>query len=120
MHLLPPHLNNHEQTDSCLQYCLSTSVCGVQGMNESPRDIGLGESSRFREIVVGGLRAKQLLRGSRPRIEAHPNKRKNTTIAVEEVRQGLISFYAPCSVSGSPIHNYERGRRTHSDNCIRA
>ena len=61
-------------------------------MSESPRDIGPGESSRFREVVLAGLRAKQLLRGSKPRIESHPDKHKNTTIAVEEVRQGLISF----------------------------
>lgn len=61
-------------------------------MNESPREIGPGESSRFGEVVVAGLRAKQLLRGSKPRIEPQPNKRKNTTIAVEEVRRGLISF----------------------------
>jgi DNA-directed RNA polymerase omega subunit len=50
------------------------------------------EISRFREVVVAGLRAKQLQRGSKPRIEPHPDKRKNTTIAVEEVRRGLITF----------------------------
>ena len=64
-------------------------------MSESPREIGPGESSRFREVVVAGLRAKQLLRGSRPRIEPHPYKHKNTTIAVEEVRRGLITFTQP-------------------------
>jgi DNA-directed RNA polymerase omega subunit len=61
-------------------------------MSESPRDIRPGESSRFREVVLAGLRAKQLLRGSKPRIEPHPDKYKNTTIAVEEVRRGLITF----------------------------
>lgn len=61
-------------------------------MSESPREIGPGEISRFREVVVAGLRAKQLLRGSRPRIEPHPQRHKNTTIAMEEVRRGLISF----------------------------
>jgi DNA-directed RNA polymerase omega subunit len=61
-------------------------------MSESPREIGPGESSRFRAVVLAGLRAKQLLRGSKPRIEPHPDKHKNTTIAVEEVRRGLISF----------------------------
>jgi DNA-directed RNA polymerase omega subunit len=61
-------------------------------MSDSPPEIGPGESSRFREVVVAGLRAKQLLRGSKPRIESNPNKRKNTTIAVEEVRRGLINF----------------------------
>jgi len=62
-------------------------------MSESAREIGPRESSRFREVVLAGLRAKQLLRGSKPRIEPHPDKHKNTTIAVEEVRRGLI-FYA--------------------------
>ena len=61
-------------------------------MSESPREIGTPESSRFREVVLAGLRAKQLLRGSKPRIEPHPGKHKNTTIALEEVRRGLISF----------------------------
>ena len=64
----------------------------VKRMSESPREIGPRESSRFREVVLAGLRAKQLLRGSKPRIEPHPDKHKNTTIAVEEVRRGLISF----------------------------
>ena len=61
-------------------------------MSESPREIGPGESSRFGAVVLAGLRAKQLLRGSKPRIEPYPNKRKNTAIAVEEVRRGLMRF----------------------------
>jgi DNA-directed RNA polymerase omega subunit len=61
-------------------------------MNDSPRGIGPGEISQFQGVVVAGLRAKQLFRGSKPRIEPHPDKRKNTTIAIEEVRQGLIAF----------------------------
>ena|SRR5689334_7046392 len=119
MHPAPkPHLNNHELTDSCLPYCLSTSVRELK-MSASPRQIGPAESSRFREVVVAGLRAKQLLRGSKPRIEPHPNKRKNTTIRVEEVRRGLIRF-THRAVAGSPIDDCERRRRTHSDNGIRA
>jgi DNA-directed RNA polymerase omega subunit len=66
MHTAPkPQLNNHEQPE---------------------------EISRFRDVVVAGLRARQLLRGSKPRIEPDPNKRKNTSIAREEVRRGLITF----------------------------
>src|ERR1044072_6628170 len=64
----------------------------VQRMSESPREIGPRESSRFREVVLAGLRAKQLLRVSNPRIEPRPDQHKDTTIALEEVRQGLISF----------------------------
>lgn len=48
--------------------------------------------SRFRAVVVAGLRVKQLRRGSKPRIEPDDKKRKDTSIAIEEVRRGLISF----------------------------
>ena len=48
--------------------------------------------SIFRLIIVAGLRSKQLLRGSQPRIVANPLKRKNTSIALEEIKQGLVPF----------------------------
>ena len=48
--------------------------------------------SRFRLIIVAALRSKQLLHGSRPRITPDPLRRRNTSIALEEVRQGLVSF----------------------------
>jgi DNA-directed RNA polymerase omega subunit len=48
--------------------------------------------SRFRLIVVAALRSKQLLHGSRPRVEADPKRRRNTSIALEEVRRGLVPF----------------------------
>lgn len=48
--------------------------------------------SRYRLIVVAALRSKQLLRGASPRITADPLKRRNTSIALEEVKQGLIQF----------------------------
>jgi DNA-directed RNA polymerase subunit omega len=51
-----------------------------------------GIDSRFRLIVVAALRAKQLLRGANPRIDADPLKRRNTSIALEEVRRGLVPF----------------------------
>lgn len=53
-----------------------------------------GIDSRFRLIVVAALRSKQLLRGSLPRIEADPLKRRNTSIALEEVKRGLVPFTA--------------------------
>ena len=53
---------------------------------------GPEEISRFRAIVVAALRAKQLRRGSKPRIESNPHKHKDTSIAMEEVRRGLITF----------------------------
>lgn len=53
---------------------------------------GPGEISRFRAIMVAVLRAKQLRRGAKPRIELDGKKHKDTSIAMEEVRRGLITF----------------------------
>jgi DNA-directed RNA polymerase omega subunit len=61
-------------------------------MSESRPESGPGEISRFRAIVVAALRAKQLRRGSKPRIELDDKKHKDTSIAMEEVRRGLINF----------------------------
>jgi DNA-directed RNA polymerase omega subunit len=51
-----------------------------------------GIDSRFRLIVVSALRSKQLQRGALPRIVADPQKRRNTSIALEEVKRGLVPF----------------------------
>lgn len=51
-----------------------------------------GIDSRFRLIVVAGLRSKQLVQGSKPRIEADKMRRRHTTIALEEVKRGLVAF----------------------------
>jgi len=51
-----------------------------------------GIDSRFRLIIVAALRSKQLLHGSRPRITPDSLRRRNTSIALEEVRQGLVTF----------------------------
>jgi DNA-directed RNA polymerase omega subunit len=51
-----------------------------------------GIDSRYRLIVVAALRSKQLLRGASPRIVADPLKRRNTSIALEEVKRGLVPF----------------------------
>ena len=61
-------------------------------MSESRPGSGPGEISRFRAVVLAALRVKQLRRGSKPRIELDDKKHKNTIIAMEEVRRGLISF----------------------------
>ena len=54
--------------------------------------IGPRAISRFRAVVVAALRVKQLRRGSKPRIELDDKKHKDTSIAMEEVSRGLISF----------------------------
>jgi DNA-directed RNA polymerase omega subunit len=48
--------------------------------------------SRFQLAVIAGLRSRQLFNGARPRIVGDRLKRKNTGIALEEVRLGLIAF----------------------------
>lgn len=53
--------------------------------------------SRFHLITVAVARNKQLLEGATARIVPDPLKRKNTSIAVEEVRQGLIRFNVSAS-----------------------
>lgn len=51
-----------------------------------------GIDSHFRLIIVAALRSKQLMRGSLARIEADPLRRRNTSVALEEVKRGLVSF----------------------------
>jgi DNA-directed RNA polymerase omega subunit len=70
-------------------------------------DVATGEQlgnvidSRFRLIVVAGLRTKQLLHGSKPRIEADSAKRRNTSIALEETRRGMVPFTIRNGLKGS-------------------
>ena len=54
-----------------------------------------GIDSRYRLIVIAALRSKQLQRGASPRIEADPLKHRNTSIALEEVKRGLVPFTLP-------------------------
>ena len=54
-----------------------------------------GITSRFRLVVVAALRSKQLVQGSPPRIAADPRRHRNTSIALEEVKQGLVPFTIP-------------------------
>ena len=51
-----------------------------------------GVDSVYRLIAVASLRNKQLTRGAAPRIEADPRRHRNTTIALEEVKRGLVPF----------------------------
>ena len=51
-----------------------------------------GINSRFQLVLLAGRRSKQLFKGATPRIPADPLKRRNTSIALEELRQGLVPF----------------------------
>ncbi len=57
----------------------------------APEDL-IRTGSNFHKITVAFLRWKQLNRGADPRVEPDKSRRKNTTIAIEEVRQGKILF----------------------------
>jgi len=48
--------------------------------------------SHFLLIAVAALRHKQLVRGALPRIVADARRHRNTSIALEEVKQGLVPF----------------------------
>ena len=51
-----------------------------------------GIDSRFRLIIVAGRRTKQLLQGAEARVEGDQHRRKGTSIAIEEVKRGLVRF----------------------------
>ena len=51
-----------------------------------------GMDSDFRLVIVAALRTKQLLHGATARIAPNPLRRKNTSIALEEVKRGLVPF----------------------------
>lgn len=51
-----------------------------------------GIDSRFRLVLVAAQRSKQLQRGARSRIATDSKRRRSTSIALEEVRQGLVPF----------------------------
>ena len=51
-----------------------------------------GIVSRFQLVILAADRSKQLLLGARPRILADRLRRRNTSIALEELRRGLIPF----------------------------
>lgn len=50
------------------------------------------DDSLFEFVIVAAQRCKQLSNGAPSRIPENVFKRKNTSIALEEVRNGLISF----------------------------
>ena len=70
----------------------------------SNEEIWPGVDSRYRLIVVAALRSKQLLRGAASRIEDDSQRRKNTSIALEEVKRGLVPFtiITPDTKDGGP------------------
>jgi len=68
----------------------------VEVSSNVPNDNTLAEwpgiVSRFQLVILATHRSKQLLLGARPRVVADRLKRKNTSIALEELKRGLIPF----------------------------
>lgn len=54
-----------------------------------------GIVSRFQLVLLAGRRSKQLYKGAHPRIPVDPMKRRNTSIALEELKRGLVPFVVP-------------------------
>jgi DNA-directed RNA polymerase subunit K/omega len=69
-------------------------------------------SNRFLFVDIAALRAKQLRRGARPRLDysihdIHPQPHKAERVAMEEVRRRLVQFDLP--PAKPPVHNIESG-----------
>jgi DNA-directed RNA polymerase subunit K/omega len=68
-------------------------------------------TNRFLFVDIAALRAKQLRRGARPRIEQtadhHPLPKKAERVAMEEVRRQKVYFDLP--PAKPPVHNIETG-----------
>ena len=62
-------------------------------------DIAPGIDSRFRLVILAGKRTKQLLRGAEARVEGDHRRRKGTSIALEELRLGLVRFASQAAKS---------------------
>jgi len=60
-------------------------------VTETP-ELWPGIDAHFRLIIVAAKRSKQLVRGATARIEPDPLRRRNTSIALEEVKRGLVPF----------------------------
>ena len=60
----------------------------TRGLNADLRQFG----SIYRMIIVIGLRNKQLVKGSSQRIPPDPLKQRSISIALEEVRRGLVPY----------------------------
>ena len=91
-----PEVNSHHEEQSkfsdlqrvySILSTATTTSSTVNGIEGWP-----GIVSRFQLVLLAGRRSKQLFEGALPRIPADPLKRRNTSIALEELRLGLVLF----------------------------
>ena len=71
---------------------MTTGVATTTGLGLKANEGWPGIVSRFQLVLLAGRRSKQLLKGAHPRIPADPLKKRNTSIALEELKQGLVLF----------------------------
>jgi DNA-directed RNA polymerase omega subunit len=67
-----------------------------------------GVDSKFRLIIVAALRSKQLLGGSPPRIEVDARRHKTTSLALEEVKRGLVPFTTTDKYQKADVNGHEK------------
>ena len=72
---------------------------GTRITEYAPGTVAPGMDSRFQMIIVAGKRTKQLLQGAEARIESDLHRRKRTSIALEEVKRGLVRFNGQAELS---------------------
>ena len=65
----------------------------------APGAVAPGIDSRFQMVIVAGKRTKQLLQGAEARVEADRHRRKGTSVALEEVKRGLVRFVSQADES---------------------
>lgn len=70
-----------------LNTALDNAFAGHIGGTVAP-----GIDSRFRLVILAGKRTKQLLQGAEARVEGDHRRRKGTSIALEELKLGLVRF----------------------------
>lgn len=76
--------------------------------SDEPRPKAAPIDSRFLFVDIAAMRAKQLRRGARPRLDDdematdmnRPHPRKAERVAMEEVRRGLVLYDVPPSKVG--------------------
>jgi DNA-directed RNA polymerase subunit K/omega len=83
----------------------------VEEVQATPLEPAPAVTNRFLFVDIAALRAKQLRRGARPRIEQtsdnHPLPHKAERVAMEEVRRQKVHFDLP--PAKPPVHNLETG-----------
>jgi DNA-directed RNA polymerase omega subunit len=70
-----------------------------------------GILSRFQLVILAAQRSKQLVQGAQPRIVPDRLKRRNTSIALEELKRGLIPFKPIAVEEVHTLREIKRRRR---------